>query len=402
MPREQPASPSIAMSTILAIDETSASPIEGMPAVHTQTHSKHAKFYRPELDALRCVAFLAVFVHHTLYSMSPVVSRLGAFGLSLFFLLSAYLITELLQREKKLTGSIDIRAFYIRRTLRIWPLYFGFLALTILIGVWFPGHRSPWMFVVSFVFFFGNLYVGERGFPNNSASYLWSISVEEQFYLVWPLLNRRFDARRLAIMALLTFPVSAIAIVLLATRPGATNLSIWANPIVEFQIFAWGVLLALALAGRIPQFSVFRRFALLAGGFALWLVAARWFPIDDAKMPGTTALILGYILVGAGCAALFLSVYGIHKSRVPEVLVYLGKRSYGLYVFHELSLECAGWFLNRFAATSSATHHLVFGVAHAGLGLALTIGVSALSYKYFETRFLRWKEKFAIVRSRAV
>lgn len=334
--------------------------------------------------------------------MSPIVSRLGAFGLSLFFLLSAYLITELLQREKELTGEIDIRAFYVRRTLRIWPLYFGFLAFTVLLGWWFPAHRAPWMFVGSFIIFVGNIYVGSHGFPNSSASFLWSISVEEQFYLVWPFLNRYCGRRRLATVALLTFPLSAATIVWLASRPGATNLAIWANPIVEFQIFAWGVLLALVLGRRKPSFGRNARIALLGCGVGLWLVAARWLPIDDAKMPGIGALVLGYLVVGAGCAAMFVSVYGLSKRRIPAFLIYLGKRSYGLYVFHELSLECAERFLNHFRATSSTTHHLVFGLGHVSLGLGLTVAVSALSYKYFETPFLRLKDQFAIVRSRAV
>src|SRR3954463_14084740 len=93
-------------------------------------------FYRPELDALRFFAFFAVFVHHTLphdptkYAAQhlpgflAVVAGAGAFGVDLFFLLSAYLITSLLLRERRQTGKIAVRAFYLRRILRIWPLYF--------------------------------------------------------------------------------------------------------------------------------------------------------------------------------------------------------------------------------------------------------------------------------------
>ena len=84
-------------------------------------------FYRPELDAVRFVAFFAVFCHHLLPKITgayPHLVRACGFGLPLFFVLSAYLIGELLLREKEQYQTIDLRAFYIRRILRIWPLYF--------------------------------------------------------------------------------------------------------------------------------------------------------------------------------------------------------------------------------------------------------------------------------------
>src|ERR1700761_517725 len=98
------------------------------------------RFYRPELDGLRFVAFLLVFCDHSALKVTdwsgigdwfPAVVSGGRFGVDLFFILSAYLITELLRREKLATGSVDIRGFYLRRILRIWPLYFAF------VGFWF-------------------------------------------------------------------------------------------------------------------------------------------------------------------------------------------------------------------------------------------------------------------------
>src|SRR6266496_1180245 len=102
------------------------------------------RFYHPELDVLRFFAFFMAYIHHSLphheefYTQMGVphaiaktiaaIGATGAFGVNLFFLLSAYLITELLIRERQRFGHIDLRAFYIRRILRIWPLYFCFLA----------------------------------------------------------------------------------------------------------------------------------------------------------------------------------------------------------------------------------------------------------------------------------
>src|SRR5271167_1278609 len=101
-------------------------------------------FYRPELDGLRFFAFFAVYLNHTmsfgeqghhrhmpdaLGNALGTIGVAGAFGVDLFFVLSAYLLTELLVREGVARGTVDVRAFYLRRILRIWPLYFFFLAL---------------------------------------------------------------------------------------------------------------------------------------------------------------------------------------------------------------------------------------------------------------------------------
>src|SRR5215204_5013201 len=124
-------------------------------------------FYHPELDVLRFVAFLAVFMHHALprdarlyirHGLSPAATQwlltakeAGAFGLDLFFALSAYLITELLLREHAKNGSFSVPAFYVRRALRIWPLYFTFLALTIfVIPTIIPAEKFETIYIVGF------------------------------------------------------------------------------------------------------------------------------------------------------------------------------------------------------------------------------------------------------------
>src|ERR1700722_6435581 len=92
-------------------------------------HVNAKRFYRPELDALRFFAFLGVLLHHgpKPQGFLTVVSDAGSFGLLMFFLLSAYLITELLFREREQTGTISWKHFFVRRALRIWPLYYAAL-----------------------------------------------------------------------------------------------------------------------------------------------------------------------------------------------------------------------------------------------------------------------------------
>ena len=125
----------------------------------------------------------------------------GAFGVSLFFVLSSYLITELLLREKDLMGTLDIRSFYIRRILRIWPLYFAFLALAVALQWIVPGQHVTWRAGVWFSFLAGNWFIVFHGFPSSVIFPLWSVSIEEQFYITWPAVVRKVSETGMLIFA---------------------------------------------------------------------------------------------------------------------------------------------------------------------------------------------------------
>lgn len=359
------------------------------------------RFYRPELDVLRFCAFLAVFVHHGIYNLSPLLSRCGGFGLSFFFFLSAFLITELLQREVEITGTVGIHAFYVRRILRIWPLYFAALLCAVVVGHLLPSHHISYLFVLSYLFMLGNVYIGRYGFPATFIGYLWSISIEEQFYMVWPLLNRRLTRGMLAFSVATLLPVGALAVLVLAYLGETPAQGIWTNSLVEVQIFALGALMALVLRSRIPKVPVQLRVALLVGGSSLWLATAALSGIDDRVPRDGIGPMFGYWGVGVGCICFLLSVLGLNKRVIPSSLVYLGKISYGLYVYHQISLEIASNVLNRIPCMDSTNHHVMFGIGHLTLGMSLTVALAALSYRFFERPFLRWKDKFTIVRSRA-
>src|SRR5215211_7923373 len=206
---------------------------------------KGSPFYHPELDVLRFVAFLAVFMHHALprdasvyirSGLSPAATEWllaakegGAFGIDLFFALSSYLITELLLREYANRGSFSISAFYVRRALRIWPLYFTFLVATVfVIPTILPQESFGPVYIVSFALFVGNWVCATQGLPFSVASPLWSISIEEQFYIGWPLLLRWFGINRIKQLAVGMLGVAVATRVLLAAfaveHPG-----VWCN-----------------------------------------------------------------------------------------------------------------------------------------------------------------------------
>lgn len=143
-----------------------------------------------------------------IYRFESAVRSAGGFGVCLFFLLSAYLITELLQRERARTGTIHVRSFYIRRILRIWPLYFFFLLLGSALGLIVHSWRISAARIFAFVFLAGNWYVAAVGFGKNPIFPLWSISLEEQFYLVWPWVAKISGRASILGLSLLLIPGS--------------------------------------------------------------------------------------------------------------------------------------------------------------------------------------------------
>jgi peptidoglycan/LPS O-acetylase OafA/YrhL len=177
-------SPMTAIATPKAIAGKAGLPRDGM----SSTEQRGTRFYRPELDVLRFCAFLFVFLAHTLplsqnpdhwttsIRVSNAIMQGCGFGLSLFFTLSAFLICELLLRERDLTARVSVKQFYIRRILRIWPLYYFCLGLGVLFSLTPHGDRSAIAAMGWFAVFLGSWRVALHGLINNPAEPLWSIS----------------------------------------------------------------------------------------------------------------------------------------------------------------------------------------------------------------------------------
>lgn len=356
------------------------------PNVSTSARAT-VRFYRPELDVLRFGAFLSVFLVHGPRFSTNVGGKLlwnrhvraGAFGLCLFFLLSSYLITELLLRERERTSTVDLLAFYRRRILRIWPLYYLGVVLGIMLGFAQPLCRWNVQMLLELMFFAGWL---GQALAGNPFGVLWSISVEELFYAVWPLFARQNWLFR---ASLLLIPAAVAA-------SFYTGFSTWYNPLVHFLYFATGALLALVLRKYSVSFSAYGRWVLTGSGLLLWF------------LPTTPRLAplwpLTYLLADLGCVALFLAVWGIDERWLPKGLLYLGKISYGLYVFHAACLWVSARLLLPWR--SLASHETAYVLLSYWSGFVFTVAVAATSYRWFETPLLRLKQRWERVPSRAV
>jgi peptidoglycan/LPS O-acetylase OafA/YrhL len=361
------------------------------------------RFYHPELDVLRFVAFLAVFMHHALPrdarlyingGLSPTATEwllaakgAGAFGVDLFFALSSYLITELLLREYANRGSFSVSAFYIRRALRIWPLYFTFLVLTVLVvPSLLPADRFGSIYIISFALFAGNWVCATEGLPFSVASPLWSISVEEQFYIGWPLLLRFFGIDRIKQLAVGMLLLAVVTRILLAVL-GVEHPAVWCNTIARLDSIALGAILAFALNGRAPQISNLLRVVLCVVAFASWWLIARYLKQDGPTSVATfglSALASVVLLV-----AVLRSDARILRVRPFSWLVYLGRISYGLYVFHLLALA----LIMQLSVVPVLEIPLNFELRLV-FSFLLTVLLAAISYRWVEQPFLRLKDRF--------
>src|SRR5579859_1728571 len=378
------------------------------PAIDAREASA-PRFYAPELDALRFFAFFGVFIFHAaprtmdfyaaagcpewLSKLLISIFGAGAYGVDLFFALSAYLITSLLLRERANTGRVDVRGFYLRRILRIWPLYLSFVAFAAVAARFLPGQNLPAQYVAGYSLLAGNWIYVFYGLPASFAIPLWTVTIEEQFYLAWPLAIRKASRQAIAAMAVGILLVANVWRLRLAVTAAPLD-SMEYNTFTRLDPIALGVLIAL-YGNRLPMWRRWQRIALLTAGVVTGVATYGFCVSANPPRVSSGAMALGHSLTAVASAAIMLSVLRSSNGFLRnETLLYLGKISYGLYVVHEFAHFCAQRLLP--AATPLRV------MAQSALGLALTVLLAAASYRWLESPFLRLKERFAHVQSRPV
>ncbi len=321
------------------------------------------------LDGLRCLSILAVIWHHTggrAFPDSTFLQR-GGYGVWLFFVVSGFLITTLLKREKRRRGHISLKKFMARRALRIFPLYYTVLA--VYCGLVFVLERDS----VAGQGFFQNLkyfltYSSNWFVPLDDGRiifyFAWSLATEEQFYLVWPWAEK------------LLHPGFATALIL------ALVALAFAFDQAPFAAVGCGVILAHGLDDP-RSFSALAkviggRFACLAF-LALVVALTAWEPSPAVAIIAAMTLLVGACTLREDSAlAPFLEV---------KPFVQVGQVSYGMYLLHMLAynvvrkgLAMAGYSIpvGEFALTTLVTY-----------------GVAKISYVYYESIFLRLKDRYA-------
>jgi peptidoglycan/LPS O-acetylase OafA/YrhL len=336
----------------------------------------------PVLDGLRALAVTMVVTSH--FGLPS----LGGLGVTIFFVLSGFLITWLLIKECDSTGSVSLRAFYARRALRIFPAYYAFLALSITIDLK-RGDTRILPIVLPAIFYYTNYFNALMGHSSASVAHAWSLAVEEQFYLLWPAAFILLSAR--GSRALLRGLVVAIAAV--AAWRSFAYLWLGLGPSYVYNAFdcrfdclAAGCLLAVAC--RHARFrSAMEATARAWRGLPL-VAAALLLPqieIAGDRYRYTVGFTLEALLIAFAIAQLLI----LHRGTPWRLLDarpirYLGRVSYGMYLYHQWGLS-----IGRHLATARWLE--------LSAGLAATVLLATGSYFVIERPFLSLKTSLSRV-----
>lgn len=363
------------------------------------------------LDGLRCLSVAWVILHHLPYEKKGIlglVSGRGWMGVDMFFVISGFLITSILLNERRATGAISLKNFYIRRALRIWPAYYLLIAcyLLLAVGILVVGnhallpaaqqilHTVQWPATYT-----TNAYIALANTEDITVSHSWSLALEEQFYLFWPLLLALGVgvATRTAVAAVLVITVWRIWLTLHYPEGELAMRRIYFAPDTRMDVILYGALLAFGLThegwkerlGRVLRLAG-TPLVILGGLLAVMYFANRW--------SGFFGNALGY-----GCSALLMSLALGYLLLVRPPLtmrflesrpiVFCGKISYGIYLYHAGVINILVYTLGM---PASAGAKLVFTLAV----YVLTVAVAALSYHYFEAPLLKLKSRFVTTPSR--
>lgn len=332
--------------------------------------------YRPEFDGIRAVAVIMVIAYHYWKSAFPG----GYLGVTGFFVLSGYLITGLLITEEVTTSTVDVRAFFVRRMLRLYPaLVFAVIATLGAAQVFGREHAATsnlYASAVASVIFIEDVVVGVYSAFGGPLDVTWSLAVEMQFYAVWPLVllgsRRRFGH------------ASATHVVLVATVASAVAVGI-ARLLVGWKMINYtpiGSVTPLLLGGWIAL-SGTRIASVRPAAFAVVAVTLMLFLAPPSSAP---AAFLGVEQLAAVAFALLVVSTPVPGGRLrfrASALVWVGRRSYGLYLYHLMVLFA---LTNAWPAAPASLRAVV--------GVVITVVLAASSFRWLEQPFLRGKRRF--------
>jgi peptidoglycan/LPS O-acetylase OafA/YrhL len=361
------------------------------------------KFHFRGLDSLRFLAALFVIIGHIPMNQgsaglpNPAWGAFffrGASAVAFFFTLSGFLITYLLLEEHRRTGTIAVKSFYLRRVCRIWPLYFavvffGLLFYNVLLprlGVQYPVRYSIPLALLLYTFFLPNL-MNNLYTVGGVLNPLWSIGVEEQFYLAWaPAVKRWIRVLPRVSAGVLIFSLALFYVNRFGVFPE------WLTKVLaqlKFHFMAAGALCAWWLHRSRDVFLRLPVFTSRAWQILLFLLLAEYYSLGLLPW-GLAEEIVQMVLYSWLIVTVSANPRNIIRVE-NRAFEFLGTISYGLYMLHMIAVYLTS---QVFRSTSWWHGHLwVYSAAYYAMALGLTIVSAHLSYRWFEQPFLRLKDR---------
>lgn len=374
------------------------------------TVSKKHVFFE-NLDGFRFLCFLSVFFSHGFFTNDKQIENSGTYqfikfglfgngglGVNFFFVLSGFLITYLLIVEKKLNGQIDIKKFWLRRILRIWPLYYACVAFGFyifpLLKTAFGQVPNETAHLWTYLTFLNNFDYIKTGSPDASIlSVLWSVAIEEQFYFFWPVLLYLLPVKRYYIAFIL---VILISLVFRTFNPEPRMLQHHTlSCIGDMAVGAFGAWLV-SERSRFKSWIVeLRRYQIFTIYMAL---AAIYFFKSEIFYQTFLTTILERLIIAIIVLFVILeqsySQRSFFKFSNFKTVSKLGLITYGLYCLHFIGILIA---TNTTKMLGLNTHLWQVLFLDTAIAYLLTVFIAKLSYKYFEKPFLKLKDRFAYI-----
>lgn len=377
-------------------------------------NKKEPRIYFNGLDALRFFAALSVLIGHVEltkhYLQLPNKVKLfeylnfGGMGVYFFFVLSGFLITYLLLAEKQMTGSIHIGKFYLRRVLRIWPLYFLLITLGFYI---LPQFEFFKLFSVSFQKNFNaQLWMYICILPNLAFSlyppvphigHLWSIGVEEQFYLFWPVIVKM--VRQIIPMLLVLIVVYlGIKVVLFFIPPSTLGEENYRTIKLFFGMTKFECMLIGGFGGAVLFYKKDNLLQFFYSRF-IFYPSIILFPLFGflAAFPSSLQNVM-HLPLSMVFLVIIMNIASNPNSGIKlksTFLNYLGKISYGIYMYHFMVVFIVVKFCRSILIDSS----WIGNILAYGVSIVVSILVAHLSYQFFEVHFIKMKTRFSRILS---
>jgi peptidoglycan/LPS O-acetylase OafA/YrhL len=350
----------------------------------------------PSLDGFRGLAVLLVmFVHFSTnanslgyYNAITSLSSIGWIGVDLFFVLSGFLITRILYDAK--TKPNYFKRFYIRRTLRIFPLYYLAIVVVSLIYALWPFDELGWPENPLFVVFYLTNFLISAGGSAGFLDHFWSLAVEEHFYLIWPFFVLKFARHQLMMVALFVI-VAAPLLRAYFVLNGFNFYTAYMLTPCRMDSLAIGAFVALAVCGSGFSSHVSRAAwaAVVIGGGALAFI---FFGLGMISPSDPVIATVGFSIIGVAAAGLLVLTVVWKPLTVLfslPVMRWFGKYSYGLYVWHPIVGMLIFYSGLREQFPASVQNSLIW----LWLAVGLSLAIAWLSYNLWEAQFLRLKDK---------